>query len=226
MRRLADTGWACDSYGGAFPWPTIQDDDTASLELLHPSLDNAVAPSWRSSTAPNGATECRSSSVSHRNEYVRAAISGLRVLCTCGLGVTIGAVDPTREPNARNSVLCAEAPTCSALPQIYRAAHTPQMPAPAQTVRIELEVSGAESVSLLLQVVTPGQYISEQDPLYESTWETRPMHVERIEADAAGVYRSVFVAEVSPSVQCRRCLIRCAGHSSGWRCWQCPDMWR
>jgi hypothetical protein len=84
------------------------------------------------------------------------------------------------------------------------------MPAPAQTVRIELEVSGAESVSLLLQVVTPGQYISEQDPLYESTWETRPMHVERIEADTAGVYRSVFVAEVAPSVQCRRCLIRCA----------------
>ena len=153
-------------------------------------------------------------------------MSGRCVLCTCGLGVTIGAVDPTREPNARNSVFCAEAPACSAFPQIYRVAHTPQMPAPAQTVRIELEVSGAESVSLLLQVVTPGQYISEQDPLYESTWETRPMHVERIEADAAGVYRSVFVAEVSPSVQCRRCLIRCAGRSSGWRSWQCPDMWR
>ncbi len=131
-------------------------------------------------------------------------------MTTYGLGVTIRIVDPTREPNAQNSVVCAEASACSALPQIYRAAHAPQMPAPAQTVRIEVEVAGAESVALLLQVVPPGQYISEQDPLYESTWETSPMHVERIEVDAAGVYRSVYVAQVSSSAQCRRCLVRYA----------------
>jgi hypothetical protein len=37
------------NYGSDFPWPTAANGEGASMELIHPSLDNDLAGSWRSS---------------------------------------------------------------------------------------------------------------------------------------------------------------------------------
>jgi hypothetical protein len=37
-------------YGMGFPWPTVGDPPGYSIELIHPSLDNSLAGSWRAST--------------------------------------------------------------------------------------------------------------------------------------------------------------------------------
>jgi hypothetical protein len=41
-------------YDDVAPWPTEPDGDGPSLELLDPSLDNALATSWAASIAPHG----------------------------------------------------------------------------------------------------------------------------------------------------------------------------
>jgi hypothetical protein len=38
-----------------FPWPTVGDPPGYSIELIHPSLDNTLGGSWRSSLGPGGA---------------------------------------------------------------------------------------------------------------------------------------------------------------------------
>ena len=40
-------------YNAEFPWPIAANGDGASMELIHPSLDNDLAGSWRSSLADN-----------------------------------------------------------------------------------------------------------------------------------------------------------------------------
>lgn len=47
------TGNAFDevTYGVGFPWPTASSGDGASIELIHPSLDNDLGGSWRASGA-------------------------------------------------------------------------------------------------------------------------------------------------------------------------------
>ncbi|MFT7643737.1 MAG: hypothetical protein ACI9G1_005503, partial [Pirellulaceae bacterium] len=39
------------AYQLGFPWPTVGEDPGASMELLHPALDNSLGGSWRSSSA-------------------------------------------------------------------------------------------------------------------------------------------------------------------------------
>ena len=43
------------SYGVGFPWPIVGDGD--SIELIHPSLDNDLGGSWRSSSGVEGTSE-------------------------------------------------------------------------------------------------------------------------------------------------------------------------
>jgi hypothetical protein len=45
------------SYDDADPWPVAADGDGPSLELIAPSLDNALASSWRATTTQFGDTE-------------------------------------------------------------------------------------------------------------------------------------------------------------------------
>ncbi len=40
------------SYQPGFPWPTAADGEAPSMELIHPSLDNDLGGSWRSSNTP------------------------------------------------------------------------------------------------------------------------------------------------------------------------------
>lgn len=49
-------------YGLGFPWPTVGDVPSKSMELINPSLDNNLGGSWRSSTA-SGPTPRRANSV-------------------------------------------------------------------------------------------------------------------------------------------------------------------
>ena len=39
-------------YRSGFPWPTITNGGGASMELLHPELDNSIAGNWRASVLP------------------------------------------------------------------------------------------------------------------------------------------------------------------------------
>ena len=39
------------AYGMGFPWPTVGDLPSKSMELIHPSLDNDLGGHWRSSSS-------------------------------------------------------------------------------------------------------------------------------------------------------------------------------
>ena len=54
IRLLDHNGALIDrvDYRSGFPWPTAARGTGASMELLHPSLDNNLGGSWRSSTQP------------------------------------------------------------------------------------------------------------------------------------------------------------------------------
>jgi hypothetical protein len=47
-------------YRLGFPWPTVGDPPGYSIELIHPSLDNNLGGSWRSSQVPSGTATGRS----------------------------------------------------------------------------------------------------------------------------------------------------------------------
>ncbi|MFO1475344.1 MAG: lamin tail domain-containing protein [Verrucomicrobiota bacterium] len=60
--RLRDAGGnTVDSvtYGAGFPWPTAARGGTASMELIHPGLDNDLGGSWRSSGQAAGGDEAQ-----------------------------------------------------------------------------------------------------------------------------------------------------------------------
>lgn len=43
------------NYGAGFPWPSVGDDRDASIQLIHPGLDNDLGGSWRSTGAADPA---------------------------------------------------------------------------------------------------------------------------------------------------------------------------
>lgn len=45
------------NYGDGFPWPVTAGGDGPSMELIHPSMDNDLGGSWRSSTKPTPGEE-------------------------------------------------------------------------------------------------------------------------------------------------------------------------
>ena len=52
LRDAADMVVDRVNYGDGFPWPVTAGGDGPSMELIHPSLDNDLGGSWRSSTKP------------------------------------------------------------------------------------------------------------------------------------------------------------------------------
>lgn len=57
LLKLTDaSGSTVDSvfYGSSAPWPTAPNGDGSSLELIHPSLDNALAGNWQASFVDGG----------------------------------------------------------------------------------------------------------------------------------------------------------------------------
>ena len=58
-------------YGAAFPWPIAPAGRGGSMELIHPSLDNNLAGSWRASGLPSGPP-------TERRYFIRAADTSWR----------------------------------------------------------------------------------------------------------------------------------------------------
>ena len=52
LRDATDTIMDRINYSDGFPWPVTAGGDGNSMELIHPSLDNDLGSSWRSSTEP------------------------------------------------------------------------------------------------------------------------------------------------------------------------------
>ncbi len=72
----------------------------------------------------------------------------------------------------------------AAPPFIDKVSHTPEQPTSHDDVTITARVqdaNGVASVSLLYQIVAPGRYVAQHDPVYHSDW--TPLAMERLEND-------------------------------------------
>lgn len=128
------------NYDHEFPWPIAADGEGASLELIHPLLDNDLAGSWR----PSG----------YRTGVDPEAAFGI----------------PT--PGKENSCRNVQVP-----PQIRQVVHEAvgapaaqdkHQPTSEQEIRISAKVTdpdGVQGVTLLYQIVAPGNFIPAQLPL-------------------------------------------------------------
>jgi hypothetical protein len=132
-------------YGVGFPWPSGSDGGGASMELIHPGLENSLAGSWRASGAllesgePGGETVNRPTPGSQNSVYT-----------------AVDQVPPHIESVAHT-------------PQAPRSAQ-----AVIITAKIT-DPEGVGQVSLSYQLVDPGSYIRLTDPEYVSEWVSVPM---------------------------------------------------
>ncbi len=119
------------------------------------------------------------------------------------LGGSWKSAPPT--PGAVNSVLVD-----NAAPQMRQVNHAPEQPQANQAVTITARVTdpdGVQSVQLSYQLVNPGDYISQSDPRYQTTWTQVAMRDDGQLGDAAandGTYTAIMPAEL----QTHRRLIR------------------
>lgn len=108
-------------------------------------------------------------------------------------------------PGTLNSVFATNVP-----PQIRQVNHEPKEPRNAQPVTITAKVTdpeGVASVSLLYQLVDPGNYIELTDAAYMNNWTTAPMNDNGTGGDAlAG--DSIFTAVLPGTLQEHRRLVR------------------
>lgn len=126
-------------YGTGFPWPCAASGDGCSLELNNPHSDNSLGCNWRSS----GWSDVESRPEDGYPEVVDRGAA------------------PT--PGAPNTVYTAVPP-----PQIIGVTHTPDWPAATNAVTISAQVAdprGIAAVWLQYQIVTPGDYITANEPL-------------------------------------------------------------
>ena len=95
-------------------------------------------------------------------------------------------------------------------PQMRQVEHGPQRPKSNETVTITVKVTDADGVSavaLEYQVVAPGDYISINDPRYETNWTSVAMHDDGSGGDAkAG--DTVYTAVLPAALQQHRHLVR------------------
>ncbi|MGK0188281.1 MAG: hypothetical protein ACI9R3_004073 [Verrucomicrobiales bacterium] len=106
--------------------------------------------------------------------------------------------EPQPTPGRQNSVLAANAP-----PQTRQVEHSPKQPKASEPVTVTVKVTdpdGVGRVTLLYQIVEPGDYIRSTDDAFEENWMPLPM------ADPDG--DDVFEIEVPAPVQVNRRLIR------------------
>ncbi|HYG33940.1 MAG TPA: lamin tail domain-containing protein, partial [Clostridia bacterium] len=108
-------------------------------------------------------------------------------------------------PGAKNSVFAANAP-----PQIRQVDHSPKEPKSGQSVTITAKVTdpeGVQSVSLMYQVVEPGNYIELTDAAYTAQWTAVTMNDAGVDGDIHPG-DSTYTATLPASLQQHRRLIR------------------
>lgn len=132
-------------YSETPPWPAYADGLGASLELRHPSLDNARATSWGGSTDAQAPYDT----------MAQFRYDSLRITATPG------------EPN---SLLTGTLP-----PLILTPTHQPASPTATDPVIVTAEVLHAETVTLEVQVVPAGEFISLDDREFLRRWQSVPM---------------------------------------------------
>ncbi|MCF7730785.1 MAG: lamin tail domain-containing protein [Akkermansiaceae bacterium] len=96
LRLLDGAGTEVDrvDYQSGFPWPTAARGTGASMELLHPALDNNLGGAWRSSSAGNptpGATNSAAATTATAAPPAIRQVSHLPVQPASGQEVTITA---------------------------------------------------------------------------------------------------------------------------------------
>ena len=143
-----------------------------------------------------------------------ALVEGKNVIAAHAFNSTLGGSDfsvdislvreaepqPEPQPTAgrQNSVFAANAP-----PQSRQVGHSPVQPKAGEPVTISAKVTdpdGVARVTLLYQVVEPGNYIRATDDEFEETW--TPMGMTDSDGD------DVFTVDVPAAIQVHRHLIR------------------
>ncbi len=128
------------SYRSEFPWSIAADGEGASLELIHPTIDNDLAGSWRASYYRDGQDP----------------------------ETAFGTPTPGKENGCRNvqvppQIRQVEHEAIGAPP-----AQDKHQPTSSQNIQITVKVTdpdGVKSVTLLYQIVAPGSYIPSRLPL-------------------------------------------------------------
>ena len=108
-------------------------------------------------------------------------------------------------PGARNSVFTPNLP-----PVIRQVDHHPEQPASGEPVRITAKITdsdGITGVTLLYQLVDPGNYIELTDPAYTTSWTSVPMNdLGQGGDESAG--DDVYTVMLPASLQTHRRLVR------------------
>lgn len=117
----------------------------------------------------------------------------------------VGPANRGPTPGRQNAVYAENVP-----PQIRQVGHHPFQPVSGGPVRVTAKVTdpdGVSAVSLLYQVVEPGQYIELSDAAYQSQWIEAAMNDAGTGGDTAAG-DGVFTGEVAAGVQAHRRLVR------------------
>ncbi|MCE9616095.1 MAG: DUF2341 domain-containing protein [Lentisphaerae bacterium] len=150
------------AYGEGFPWPTVGDAPGATMQLMHPALDNNLGGNWRSGLPTPGASN--------------------------GVGTAANRVPPC----------------------IRQVEHRPRQPVSGSGVTVTAKVTdpdGVADVTLLYQLVDPGNFLTRFDAAYSNTWTAMPMHDDGLAGDAlAG--DSLYTVQLPGALQTHRRLVR------------------
>lgn len=109
-------------------------------------------------------------------------------------------------PAARNTAVYAG----NNPPQIRQVEHTPKQPKSGEVVTITAKVTdpdGVANVTLLYQLVDPGNYISITDSAYQVNWTDIVMHDDGLEGDKMSG-DDIYILQLPASLQTHRRLVR------------------
>ncbi len=102
------------------------------------------------------------------------------------------------------------APASNIPPQVRQVKHSPKEPRSGEVVTITAKVTdpdGVKNVTLMYQLVNPGNYIARLDPQYGANWVSVPMHDDGLDGDAV-LQDSIFSVQLPASLQTHRRLVR------------------
>ena len=109
-------------------------------------------------------------------------------------------------PAAQNTAVYAD----NIPPHIRQVKHSPEQPKSGAVVTVTAKVTDADglaSVTLLYQLVNPGNYICITDPAYNSSWVSATMHDDGLDGDKlAG--DDIYTVQLPGSLQTHRRLVR------------------
>ena len=101
-------------------------------------------------------------------------------------------------------------PAANIPPQVRQVKHSPKEPRSGEAVTITAKVTdpdGVKTVTLMYQLVNPGNYIARMDPQYGTTWTSVAMHDDGLGGDAL-LQDGLFTVQLPASLQIHRRLIR------------------